>query len=76
MEFCGFKTAIIVSGGKLFDEIEQVFDIVENDKLPEGWSLQGSGISGASGFYLEFEIEQLPTQDQLDAVKAYVESIN
>lgn len=76
MEFCGFKTAIIVDSGILFDEIESVFDIVEEDKLPKGWSLVGSGISGASGFFLEFDIDQLPTQEQLNLVKAYIESIN
>ncbi|TNC80830.1 MAG: hypothetical protein C9356_11950 [Oleiphilus sp.] len=76
MEFCDFKTAVIVSRGKLCDEIEQAFDIIEQDKLPTGWSFVATGISGAAGFYLEFDIEQLPTQEQLDAVKAYLESIN
>ena len=76
MEFCGFKTALIVSEGKLFDEIEDIFDIVDDEKLPKGWSMSASGISGASGFYLEFEIEHLPTQHELDEVAKYINEIN
>lgn len=77
--FCQFKTAFLLGQGfeNLADHIceERIFSIVDDSLLPSGWELSETGISGAAGFLLIFDIERLPTQNDMDAVESYLKTL-
>ncbi len=77
--FCQFKTAFLLGEGfeKLSSHVCEgsIFDAVENEKLPLGWELRGTDISGAAGFLLIFDIEGIPIQDDLNAAEQYLKQL-
>lgn len=73
--FCQFKIAYMlpVKFRRLCDAIpDKIFDIIDNSKLPNGWSFVESNIAGCSGFILIFETYNIPTQSDLDVIDAYI----
>lgn len=76
--FCQFKTAYLIPVewelSKMFVE-ETAFDVVENERLPEGWELVETGISGCAGFILIFQTYEVPTQKDLDAIDKYLKEL-
>lgn len=44
--------------------------------LPEGWSISATGIAGASGYYVEFEIDHIPEAGDFECVQAELEVFN
>lgn len=78
LHWCQFKTAVLLDDGLLADAVvdETIFDLIKDEELPEGWSFYSTGISGAAGFIVEFNIDDLPTEEQLKAVEAYLKKLN
>lgn len=78
--FCQFKTAYIVDpdDSELDPLSDRICDdtlsyIIKDDELPDGWTFRGTDISGAAGFVLTFDIEDImPTVYQLDQVDNYI----
>lgn len=78
IHWCGFKTACVLDPGKLDEKIvdETIFDFMDTLKLPKNWKFRGHGIPGAAGFYLEFEIDGFPSQEECAQVEGLLNSLN
>lgn len=77
--FCQFKTAYLIASGfeNLTNAIceDDIFGIVDQDELPDGWVFNETAISGAAGFLMIFDIESIPTQADMDQVDAYLKKL-
>jgi hypothetical protein len=54
---------------------DTAFDVVDNKRLPAGWELKETGISGCAGFILVFETYNMPVQSDLDAIDKYLKEL-
>jgi len=77
INFCGFKTAYLLDAS--FNAIPEAMTgwdgvsgspcfmnhFCKHFNFVEGWDLKGTGISGAAGFILEFEVEHFPIEAEL-----------
>ena len=75
--FCQFKVAYLLPvHSSLTGDIDDAFDIIDNDKLPGDWEMRETGISGAAGYILVFETFEIPQKKDLEAIDAYIKSFN
>ena len=69
-----FKTAFMITTGDsilseyIVESDDRIFSGL-NDIALDGWNMKATGISGASGFYLEYEIDHLPTSDEVKTIE-------
>lgn len=78
MKWAGFKTAVVVTKpGPLQDAIgdNRIFKLLTDRVLPDGWELNATGKSGASGYYMEFTIKHLPTELELTQVMSLIKAL-
>ena len=77
MSWCQIKTAYLIGAeNRLVDAIveDTIFDVIDYTRLPAGWDMRKTGISGAAGFILIFECDVVPVniQSDLDTIEAYL----
>lgn len=75
LNWCDLKAAYLLD--RRFDDVLEywiergaIFDWLDDEQLPHGWSLDGHDKSGAAGYVLTFNISTIPAAHEFEAVEA------